>query len=157
MTRDVDGSEVRVGGPALLEEAGRAELPDAAAWRAEGAIVLHVLVDGAVAGALALADEVREESRQAVDALHAMGIEVVMITGDAEPVADAVAAELGIDRVFAGVRPQDKAAKVAELQARRASWSRWSATASTTRPRWRRPMSASRSARAPTWPSPRRA
>ena len=79
--------------------------------------MLHVLVDGSVAGALKLADEVRPESRQAVDALHRLGIEVVMITGDAEPVARAVADELGIDRVFAGVRPEDKAAKVAELQA----------------------------------------
>ena len=79
--------------------------------------MLHVLVDGTVAGALKLADEVRPESRQAVDALHRLGIEVVMITGDAEPVARTVADELGIDRVFAGVRPQDKSAKVAELQA----------------------------------------
>jgi Cu2+-exporting ATPase len=60
---------------------------------------------------------VRPESRQAVDTLHALGIQVVMITGDAEPVARSVAAELGIDRVFAGVRPEHKAAKVAELQA----------------------------------------
>ena len=74
------------------------------------------MVDGAVAGALALADEVREESRQAVDALHELGIQVVMITGDAQTVAESVAAQLGIDRVFAGVRPEDKAAKVASLQ-----------------------------------------
>jgi Cu2+-exporting ATPase len=92
-------------------------MPEAAAWHSEGAIVLHVLLDGAVAGALKLADEVRPESRQAVESLHRLGIEVVMITGDAEPVARAVGDELGIDRVFAGVRPQDKAAKVAELQA----------------------------------------
>ena len=72
---------------------------------------------GAVVGALALADEIREESRQAVDALHRLGIQVVMITGDAEAVASSVARELGIDRVFAGVRPEDKAAKVAALQA----------------------------------------
>jgi Cu2+-exporting ATPase len=112
----VDGHQVRVGGPRLLEEAGQTELPEAAAWHSEGAIVLHVLLDGSVVGALKLADEVRPESRQAVDALHRLGIEVVMITGDAEPVAQAVADELGIDRVFAGVRPEDKAAKVAELQ-----------------------------------------
>jgi Cu2+-exporting ATPase len=107
---------VRVGGPRLLEEAGHTELPEAGAWRDEGAIVLHVLIDGAVAGALALADEVREESRQAVDALQKLGIQVVMITGDAQTVAESVAAQLGIDRVFAGVRPEDKAAKVAQLQ-----------------------------------------
>lgn len=110
----VGGHRVQVGGPALLDQAGRSALPDAAGW--DGATVLHVLVDGEVAGALALADEVRPESRQAVDALHDLGIEVVMITGDAAPVASAVATELGIDRVFAGVRPEDKAAKVAELQ-----------------------------------------
>lgn len=110
----VGGHRVQVGGPALLDQAGRSALPDAAGWA--GATVLHVLVDGEVAGALALADEVRPESSQAVDALHDLGIEVVMITGDAAPVASAVATELGIDRVFAGVRPEDKAAKVAELQ-----------------------------------------
>ncbi len=116
VTARVDGKTVRVGGPRLLEEAGHAELPEAEGWRDEGAIILHVLVDGAVAGALALADEIREESRQAVDALHKLGIQVVMITGDAQTVAESVAAQLGIDRVFAGVRPEDKAAKVASLQ-----------------------------------------
>ncbi|WP_135459481.1 heavy metal translocating P-type ATPase [Mycobacterium sp. DL99] len=110
----VGGQRVRVGGPALLEQAGQAALAGTAHWA--GATVLHVLVDGEPVGALALADEIRPESRQAVDALHDLGIEVVMITGDAAPVASAVASELGIDRVFAGVRPEDKAAKVAELQ-----------------------------------------
>jgi Cu2+-exporting ATPase len=117
VTATVDGSEVRVGGPRLLAETGQTELEAAAAWHAEGAIVLHVLVDGTVAGALALADEIRDESRQTVDALRRLDIEVVMITGDAEPVARSVAAQLGIERVFAGVRPEDKAARVAELQA----------------------------------------
>ena len=70
-----------------------------------------------MAGALALADEIREESLQTVEALRRLNIEVVMITGDAEPVATSVAAQLGIQRVFAGVRPEDKAARVAELQA----------------------------------------
>jgi Cu2+-exporting ATPase len=117
VTAAVDGRVVRVGGPRLLEETGRAELRQADSWRNDGAIILHVLVDGAAVGALALADEVREESRQAVDALHRLGIEVVMITGDAQTVAESVASELGIDRVFAGVRPEDKSAKVAQLQA----------------------------------------
>lgn len=112
----VDGAEVRVGGPHLLSEQSADELPVAEEWRHQGAIILHVLIDGAVAAALRLADEVRPESREAVDALHAAGVQVVMITGDAEAVAHAVADELGIDRVFAGVRPQDKSAKVAELQ-----------------------------------------
>jgi Cu2+-exporting ATPase len=107
---------VRVGGPRLLDEVGTAEVPDAADWRADGAIILHVVRDGQVIGGLKLADEIRSESREAVEALRAKGVEVVMITGDAEAVAHSVASELGIERVFAGVRPEDKSAKVAELQ-----------------------------------------
>jgi Cu2+-exporting ATPase len=112
----VDGRQVAVGGPYLLEQHGTGELDVADQWRADGAIILHVLVDGQVAGALKLADEIRPESRQAVDALHAQGVQVVMITGDAEAVAKSVADELGIDRYFAGVRPEDKSAKVRQLQ-----------------------------------------
>ncbi|MFF9564757.1 heavy metal translocating P-type ATPase [Leifsonia sp. NPDC014704] len=113
----VDGHHIQVGGPNLLNEAGVEELRVADAWREDGAIILHVLVDGQVAGALKLADEIREESRQAVDALHAQHVQVVMITGDADAVAKSVATNLGIDRYFAGVRPEDKSAKVKELQA----------------------------------------
>jgi Cu2+-exporting ATPase len=113
----VDGAIVQVGGPSLLEREGGDEQPIAVEWRGEGAIVLHVLVNGRIAGALRLTDEIRSESREAVDDLHARGVQVVMITGDAEAVASAVAAELGIDRVYAGVRPEDKASKVRELQA----------------------------------------
>jgi P-type Cu2+ transporter len=116
VTAVVDGRVVRVGGPALLAEVGQRPLTAAGPWTADGSTVLHVLVDGAVAGALALADEIRDESRQAVEALQQAGIDVVMITGDAEPVAKSVSAELGIERVYAGVRPEDKAAKVGELQ-----------------------------------------
>ena len=112
----VDGVIVEVGGPYLLEQHGAAELPIADRWREEGAIILHVLADGRVIGALRLADEIRPESRDAVAALHAEGVQVVMITGDARAVAESVAHELGIDRVFAGVRPEDKAAKVSQLQ-----------------------------------------
>ncbi|QIN28586.1 heavy metal translocating P-type ATPase [Brevibacterium luteolum] len=112
----VGATVIEVGGPYLLEQHGRHELPVADRWRDEGAIILHVLADGDVIGALRLADEIRPESKDAVDALHAAGAQVVMITGDAQAVADTVAAELGIDRVFAGVRPEDKAAKVKELQ-----------------------------------------
>lgn len=113
----VDDHVVEVGGPHLLEQRDAPALPGTAAWRDEGAIILHVLVDGGVVGALRLADGVRPESRTAVDDLHERGVRVVMITGDAEAVATSVATELGIDQVFAGVRPEDKAAKVAELQA----------------------------------------
>ncbi|MGC5049544.1 heavy metal translocating P-type ATPase [Micrococcus porci] len=113
----VGGRVLEVGGPHLLEQHGLSELPVADAWREQGAIILHVVQDGEVIGALHLADEVRPESRAAIDALHARGVQVVMITGDAQAVADTVAGELGIDRVFAHVRPEDKAAKVKELQA----------------------------------------
>ncbi|GAB3950629.1 heavy metal translocating P-type ATPase [Streptomyces sparsus] len=112
----VDGHTVAVGGPALLTGSGRDSLPATGEWTARGATVLHVLVNGDVAGALALDDEIRPESREAVDALHQLGAHVVMITGDAEPVARAVAGRLGIDQVFAQVRPEHKSEKVAELQ-----------------------------------------
>jgi Cu2+-exporting ATPase len=77
-----------------------------------------VLSEGAVLGALALSDEIRPASAAAVAALHDRGVHVAMITGDARPVAEAVAARLGIDEVFAEVLPQDKDGKVAELQQR---------------------------------------
>ncbi len=118
----VDGSTVAVGGPALLEERGLAVPTEisttTAGWMARGASILHVIKDGAVIGAVALEDEVREESRQAVQALQARGIKVALITGDAQQVATAVADELGIDELFAEVLPQDKDQKVAELQSR---------------------------------------
>jgi Cu2+-exporting ATPase len=116
VTATVDGAEIRVGGPRLLEEIGEREVDHADAWRAEGAIILHVVSDGAVIGGLKLADEIRPESREAIDALHTLGVQVVMITGDAEAVAAAVGSDLGIDRIYAQVRPEDKSGKVAELQ-----------------------------------------
>src|SRR5699024_6352524 len=76
----VDDHLVQVGGPYLLEQEAQHELEVADAWREEGAIILHVLVDGTVVGALQLADEVRSESRAAVEALHRRGMDVVMIT-----------------------------------------------------------------------------
>jgi len=117
VTANIEGARVQVGGPNLLEQEHQTELSIADSWRDDGAIILHVLSDGVVVGALKLADEVRDESRQAVDALRAQGVQVVMITGDAEAVAQSVAAELGIDRYFSGVRPEDKSNKVKELQA----------------------------------------
>ncbi len=118
----VGGRTVHVGGPALLTDLGLVE-PDALAddvarWQDRGGSVLWVVVDGEVAGALTLADEIRPESRAAVDALHDRGVDVVLITGDARQVAEGVAAELGIDEVFADVLPEDKDATVAELQGR---------------------------------------
>jgi Cu2+-exporting ATPase len=118
----VDGSAVAVGGPALLRERGLSE-PDALAepvarWSERGAAVLHVIRDDRIVGALALEDQVREESRAAVDTLHRQGVKVAMITGDAQQVAKAVAADLGIDEVFAEVLPEDKDTAVAQLQER---------------------------------------
>lgn len=116
VTATVDGQEIRVGGPRLLEDLQQDEVGAAEHWRSEGSIILHVVRDGTVIGGLKLADEIRAESYDAVAALHQLGVEVVMITGDAEAVANAVGQELKIDRVFAGVRPEDKSAKVAQLQ-----------------------------------------
>jgi P-type Cu2+ transporter len=118
----VAGVTVAVGGPGLLRQRSLdppAELAERVAeWSARGAAVLHVVRDGEIAGALALEDEVRPESSKAVEELHRLGIRVVMITGDARPVAEAVAATLGVDEVMAEVLPEDKDAAVAALQAR---------------------------------------
>jgi Cu2+-exporting ATPase len=118
----VDGQPWAVGGPALLRERGVVEPAEIAEvadrWRARGATVLYLVGDGAVAAAFALEDEVRPEARQAVADLKALGRRVVMITGDARQVAEAVGADLGLDEVMAEVLPEDKDAKVAELQAR---------------------------------------
>jgi Cu2+-exporting ATPase len=117
---DVDGSSVHVGGPRLLSELGvvpTAELDGTiGSWAAAGRSVLYVVVDGEVLGALAAEDEVRPESVQAVRRLHEMGLRVAMITGDAQEVADAVAARIGIDEVAAQVLPADKAEAVRGFQ-----------------------------------------
>jgi Cu2+-exporting ATPase len=78
---------------------------------------IYLLRGGEALAVFAVADAIREESRQAIRALHDRGIEVAMLTGDARAVADAVAEELGIDTVFAEVLPDDKASKIRELQA----------------------------------------
>jgi Cu2+-exporting ATPase len=113
----VEGRRVAVGGPRLLADLGLAPEPIAAEWSTEGRTVLHVVVDGQVAGALALEDEIRPESAEAVRRLHAMGLTVAMITGDAQAVADSVARRLGIDEVAAQVLPADKADAVRRFQA----------------------------------------
>lgn len=118
----LDGRTLHVGGPALLRELGAVEPAEVAAstraWMDRGAAVLHVLDGGRVLGAVSLEDSVRPESRQAVAALQSRGVKVAMVTGDAHQVAQAVAADLGIDEVFAEVLPADKDKKVAELQGR---------------------------------------
>jgi P-type Cu2+ transporter len=118
----VDGVAVEVGGPALVRERGMEEpgeiAEEVAKWRGRGATVLTVVREGSVIGALALEDEIRPESLDAVQALHAEGIRVVMITGDGRQVAEAVAQDLGVDEVKAEVLPEEKDAAAAELQSR---------------------------------------
>jgi Cu2+-exporting ATPase len=118
----VGGSKVAVGGPALLKER-RLEIPNrldqaTAPWKERGAAVLYVVRDTELIGALALEDEVRPQSQEAIDQLHRLGVRVAMITGDAHQVAKAVGADLGIDEVMAEVLPEDKHRKVEELQAK---------------------------------------
>jgi Cu2+-exporting ATPase len=118
---EVEGTRVAVGGPALMAERDLdpGDLDEEiAGWKDRGAAVIFVVADGSVIGALALEDEVREESRRAVGRLHDLGVEVGMITGDARQVAEAVAADLGIDEVLAEVLPEDKHSRVADLQER---------------------------------------
>src|SRR6267143_1484481 len=118
----VDGTELYVGGPALLAArsldlpAALREAADRAARRGQAAI--YLADEGKVLAVLAVADVLRAESKEAVHALHQRKIEVVMMTGDARPVAEAVAAELGIDTVFAEVLPEQKASKIEELKSR---------------------------------------
>lgn len=117
----VAGIEYRMGGPLLLQMEGTQvadtlrKAAEAAANRGQAAI--YLLRGSKALAVFAVADAIREESREAVRALHQRGIKVAMLTGDAQAVADAVAAELGIDTVFAQVLPKDKASKVKELQA----------------------------------------
>jgi P-type Cu2+ transporter len=116
----VDGAEYHIGGPALLK-AEDAQVPESLQAAAEeaadrGQAAIYLIRGGKTLAVFAVADAIREESREAIRALHDRGIEVAMLTGDAQAVADAVAAELRIDTVFAQVLPEDKASKVQELQ-----------------------------------------
>jgi Cu2+-exporting ATPase len=117
----VGAERVHVGGPRLLEHlrlAAPAALADFARRAGEqGQTVVYLVRDGQPVAAFALADVIRPESRAAVSELHDMGIEVVMITGDSQAVAGAVAQALGIDRHFAQVLPEDKEKHVRALQA----------------------------------------
>ncbi len=116
----VEGRRLAAGGPNLLREAGLAQPTELQAFAVEAAArgqgVVYLLEGDRVLAAFAVADAVRPESREAVRRLHELGIGVVMMTGDAQAVADAVARELGIDTVFAQVLPGDKAARIEALQ-----------------------------------------
>jgi Cu2+-exporting ATPase len=118
----IDGHDYAVGGPNLLRErevSEPAELHEwAQGWKDRGAAVLYLLRADSIIGGVALEDEVRPEARDAVRELHRLGRRVIMITGDARQVGEAVGRDLGVDEVMAEVLPEDKDAKVAELQAR---------------------------------------
>jgi len=122
VTADVEGTTYSVGGPALLRERAL-EVPaglahDVDAWQARGAAVLYLATDEKIVGAMALEDEIRPEARSAVADLRAMGVDVAMITGDAQQVADAVGHDLDIRNVFAEVLPEDKDQAVIAIQRR---------------------------------------
>lgn len=114
------GNPVYVGGPRLLEmlalapDPGLAGFAEAAGMKGQSAV--YLVAGSRIVAAFAVADAVRPESKAAVDALHHIGKEVAMLTGDSEAVARAVAAEVGIDRTFAQVLPDQKDARIAELQ-----------------------------------------
>ncbi len=115
-----DGRTVYVGGPRLLEMLGSDLSESLQQFRdnagSKGQSVVYLVDDTQPVAAFALADMIREESREAVRRLHDMGVEVAMLTGDSEAVARAVAEELGIDTYFAEVLPEHKDQKIAELQ-----------------------------------------
>jgi P-type Cu2+ transporter len=116
----VEGVEYRMGGPALLR-AERARVPGrlgevATRAASRGQTAIYLLRDDRAVAIFVVADAIREESGEAIRALHDSGIEVAMLTGDARPVAETVAEALGIDTVFAEVLPEDKAEKVRALQ-----------------------------------------
>lgn len=118
----IDGKNVFAGNELWLKE-NKVLIPDsAAAWIAsragEGKSVNHIVVDNKYIGSIAFADEIRDESRKAIQALKDMNIKPAMITGDSEDVARWVAGELGIEEYFARVLPEEKSAKVKFLQSK---------------------------------------
>jgi len=115
----VEGKEIKVVSPGFLREQN-IEMTDERVepLQGQGKTVVFVLVDGALKGAMTLADIIRPESKKAVAALKEMGIRCMMLTGDNEATAKWVSDQIGLDEYFAEVLPQDKAAKVKEVQAR---------------------------------------
>jgi Cu2+-exporting ATPase len=116
----VNGKSIALGGPRLLTEGKLATPPEieksTTEWASEGKTVLYAAADGQLLGAFAVEDEIRPESKEAVAALHRLGIRVAMITGDSKTVADSVARRIGIDEVAAEVLPADKSAGVKRFQ-----------------------------------------
>lgn len=115
----IEGHEVQVGGSALLDSLRLtipASLSTLHGGESDAATRVFVILDGKPAAMVRIADQVRPQSRQAIEELHKRGIHTVMISGDSKRVADAVAKELGIDEVIAEVRPSDKAEIIRKLQ-----------------------------------------
>src|SRR5829696_1792909 len=116
----VGGREVLVGNRRFVSESGVSEdglLSKGEELAREGKSPVFVAVDGEPAGLVGVADVVREESREAIEQLHSLGLEVAMLTGDNRRTAEAIARQLGVDRVVAEVRPEDKANEIRRLQA----------------------------------------
>jgi Cu+-exporting ATPase len=119
VTGEVDGRRVARGNARLLETLGvdPGPLAERAEWlRREGQTVMFVAVDDEAAGIVAVADPIKETTPAAIEALHKEGVRIVMLTGDSETTARAVAARLGLDEVVAGVLPDQKADTVKRLQ-----------------------------------------
>jgi P-type Cu2+ transporter len=115
----VEGARVKVASPGYLKAVGlSADHPRVREVAEQGKTVVYVLIDDRLDGAIALADVIRPESREALARLKALGIRVMMLTGDASAVARWVARELGLDEFFAEVLPDQKATKIKEVQAR---------------------------------------
>ena len=117
----VDGRALLLGNEKLMRDRGISVDSDgwtarAEALAGEGKTPMYAAVDGSLAGLIAVADTVKPESREAVEAFHRMGLEVVMITGDNRRTAEAVARRVGIERVLAEVLPEGKAREVKRLQ-----------------------------------------
>ncbi|MGB5538801.1 MAG: heavy metal translocating P-type ATPase [Gammaproteobacteria bacterium] len=120
VTGSVDGRRVALGNAGLLESLNidPGDLPQrAGAGRAQGQTVMFVAIDGRAAGLIGVADPLKDSTPEAIRALHAAGVRVVMLTGDNRTTAEAVAGKLGIDRVEAEVLPEQKAGIVRQLQA----------------------------------------
>ena len=113
----VNGKSVKVVSPGYIRE-NEMDYPEEEVEEisSQGKTVVFVILEDALVGAIALGDEIRESSKNAIKALHDMGIECIMLTGDNQQTANYVAGELGIDQVFAEVLPDEKADKVKEVQ-----------------------------------------